>query len=606
MGARDTRAELSEPSPQVNPLKTIEALVGRFSAWARRVGEKRVAYVVLAIAFLLAAVLILAWGTGQTFINDEWNYLVVYRGFALETLFAPQNGHLVVLPRLIYKGLFATAGTSSHFAYQAVSVAVHLIVAAIFFQLVRRRLQLAVAVALTVLVALFGVCWDTLMGAYELPNLTGMMGGLGMLLALERRSHGGDIAACLLLTVSLASFSVGIAFALGGLFAIWLGGRSQWHRAWVILIPAALYVAWFIWARKFGQSEVSAESVSAVFSGMADQMAAITAAITGLFRVPGSIGLPVVLEIRPDWGYPLALVFAGLIALYVRRAPRSIHFWTVVAILAIYLALVAFGLSPARTPSSGRYVYMGGILSLLLIAELAREIRWTTATGLVAFVIFGMSLMANVADLRAGGQLFRAEGETNRATLAAVELARGQLDRFRVVEDEHTAHSHADMLFPVWAYYEAAEKFGSPAYSLAQLEATGEQAREAADEQLVRDYEITPLPTTDPRLDHHHGPAPKSLVAAGGKAVPIQSCLALIPDRGRSGSFQIELPPGGFGYRTATGAEVEVKVARFGELLVTSLPATTGPAEVSIPTDASDVPWRAELDIAAKTLVCPR
>lgn len=515
MGARDMRPERIDLRPQVNPLETIDALVGRFAGWARRVGEVRVAYGVLGLTFVVAAVLILAWGTGQTFINDEWNYLVVYRGFALETLFAPQNGHLVILPRLIYKGMFATFGTSSHLPYQAVAVAVHLIVAAIFFQLVRTRVQLAVAVALTMLVALFGVCWDTLMGAYELPNLTGMAGGLGMLLALQRRTRGGDLAACLLLGVSLASFSVGIAFALGGLLAIWLGGRSQWKRLWVVLIPAALYLAWFIWARKFGQTEVSAESVSAIFSGSADQLAAICAAITGLFRVPGSIGLPVVLEIRPDWGYPLALIFAGLIALYVRRAPRSIYFWTVAATLVIYLALVAVGLSPARAPNSGRYVYLGGILALLLVAELAREIKWSTAIGVVAFVVFGLSLMANVADFRAGGQLFRAEGETNRATLAALELSRGQVDRFRVVEDEKTAHSHADMLFPVWAYYEAAEKFGSPAYSLAQLEATGEQAREAADEQLVRDYEIAAVPSPSPKLDRN-GVAPKLLDSAGG------------------------------------------------------------------------------------------
>jgi hypothetical protein len=605
MGARDTRPERVDLTPQVNPLNTIGALARRFASWARRVGEMRVAYAVLGLTFAVAAVLILAWGTGQTFINDEWNYLVVYRGFALETLFAPQNGHLVVLPRLIYKGMFATVGTGSHFPYQVATVVVHLIVAGIFFQLVRTRVQLVVAVALTVLVALFGVCWDTLMGAYELPNLTGMAGGMGMLLALQRRTRGGDVAACLLLAVSLASFSVGIAFALGALLSIWLGGRTQWRRAWVVLVPAALYAAWFIWARKFGQSEVSAESISAIFSGSADQLAAICAAITGLFRVPGSIGLPVVLEIRPDWGYPLALVFVGLIALHVRHAPRSIYFWTVVAILVIYLALVASGLSPARAPNSGRYVYLGGILALLLVAELAREIRWSTAIGVVAFIAFGLSLVANVADFRAGGQLFRAEGETNRATLAALELARGQLDRFRVVEDEKTTHSHADMLFPAWAYYEAAEKFGSPAYSLAELEATGEQAREAADEQLVRDYEIAAVSTASPSVDRA-GPAPKLLAATGGKSRLAQSCLLLVPDRGRSGSFQIELPPGGVSYRTAPGAEVELKVARFGDLLVTALPLTTGPAEVSIPTDASDIPWRAEIDTAAKTIVCPR
>ena len=605
MGTRDMRPERIDPSPQVNPLRTVDALVARFAAWARRVGEMRVAYVVVGLSFAVAAVLILAWGSGQTFINDEWNYLVVYRGFGLETLFAPQNGHLIVLPRLIYKGMFASFGTSSHLSYQVVSVVFHLIVAGIFFQLVRTWTQLTIAVALTVLVALFGACWDTLVGAYELPNLTGMAAGMGMLLALQRRTRGGDLLACLLLAASLASFSVGIAFGLGALVSIWLGGRSQWRRVWVVVIPGALYIAWFIWARKFGQTEVTAESISAIFSGAADQMAAISAAITGLFRVPGSIGLPVVLEIRPDWGYPLALIFAGLIALHIRRAPRSIYFWTVVATLIIYLALVAAGLSPARTPSSGRYVYLGGILSLLLIAELAREIRWTTAIGVVATIVFGLSLMANVADFRAGGQLFRAEGETNRATLAAVELSRGQVDRFRVVEDEKTTHSHADMLFPIWAYYEAAEEFGSPAYSLAELEATGEQAREAADEQLFRDYEIAPAPTTSPKLNHH-GPALKLLTAAGGKAKPVQSCLALIPERGKSASFQIELPPGGFDYRTAPGAEVGLKVARFGELFVTPLPPTTGSAEVPIPTDASDVAWRTEFDTAAKTLVCPR
>jgi hypothetical protein len=605
MGARDTRPERIDPSPQVNPLQTIDGLVARFTAWARRVGEMRVAYVVLALAFAVAALLILAWGTGQTFINDEWNYLVVYRGFGLETLFAPQNGHLIILPRLIYKAMFATFGTSSHLPYQAVSVVFHLIVAAIFFQLVRTRVQLVVAVALTVLVAFFGACWDTLIGAYELPNLTGMAGGMGMLLALQRRTRGGDIAACLLLAASLASFSVGIAFGLGALISIWLGGRSQWHRVWVVLVPGALYVAWFIWARKFGQTEVTAESISAIFSGAADQMAAISAAITGLFRVPGSVGLPVVLEIRPDWGYPLALIFAGLIALHVRRTPRSIYFWTVVATLVIYLALVAVGLSPARTPDSGRYVYLGGILSLLLVAELAREIKWTTAMGVVATIVFGLSLMANVADLRAGGQLFRAEGETNRATLAALELARGQLDRFRVVEDEKTTHSHADLLFPVWAYYEAAEKFGSPAYSLAELEATGEQAREAADEQLFRDYEIATVSNASPELNRL-GPAPKLLAATGGKAESVQSCLALVPNPDRAGSFQLELPPGGVNYRTAPDTAVELKVARFGGRFATALPATTGSAEVAIPTDASDVPWRAELDTAAKTLVCPR
>ncbi len=470
------------------------ALPARFATWARRVGENRLAYCFLALAFVAAAVLILGWGRGQTFINDEWNYLVVVRGWSLETLLQPQNGHLILVPLLIYKGMFATVGADSHLPYQVLTVVLHLTVTTLFFCLIRSRLPLAAAVALTVLVAFFGAGWDTVMGAYEIPNLTGMATGLAALLALERRSAAGDAAACFLLALCLASFSVGIAFVLGALFAVWLGGRVQWRRAWIALTPAALYLAWFIWARKFGQSEVTAEAVSSLFSGMADQLAALCAAITGLFRVPGSAELPALIGIRPEWGYPLALVLAGLVALHLRRAPRSIRFWTVVATLVIYLALVAAGLSPARAPNASRYVYMGGILALLLVAELGGDINWSTTTGVIACVLLLGSLTANVAELRVGGHLFAAEGDTNRATLAALELSRERVDPSLQVEDGSTTHSHPDMLFPASAYFAAAEDFGSPAFDLDQLRAAGAQAREAADQELVRALAMKPIP----------------------------------------------------------------------------------------------------------------
>ncbi len=588
--------------PAVDPIGFLDGLVARFAAWARRVGENRVAYAVLTLAFAIAAVLILGWGKGQTFVNDEWNYLVSVRGFSLETLLHPQNGHLILLPLLIYKGLFATVGADSHVPYQVVTVVLHLTVATLFFGLVRGRLPLAAAVALTVLVAFFGAGWDTVMGAYEIPNLTGMAAGLGMLLALERRTPAGNLTGCLLLALSLASFSVGIAFALGGLLAIWLGGRAEWRRAWIVLIPAALYAAWFLWARKFHQSEVTLEAASSLFSGMADQLAALCAAVTGLFRAPGSAELPVLINIRPEWGYPLALGLAGLVALHVRRAPRSIRFWTVAGTLVIYLALVAVGLSPARAPNASRYVYMGGLLALLLVAELAREIRWTTTVGLVAFVFLGLSLMANIAELRVGGHLFAAEGDTNRATLAALELSRSHVVPDFPVEDGSTAHSHPDMLFPAWAYFDAAEDFGSPAFSEAQLLGSGEQAREAADQELVRIFDLSPQPFIG-RLERH-GSAPKLLGAVNGRARKLGGCLILIPGPGHAASFQLELPHGGLAYRAPAGAEVELKLARFGESFATALPSVSGSARIDIPSDTSEIPWRADLETSARTFAC--
>jgi hypothetical protein len=588
--------------PAVDPIDYLERLVARFANWANRVGSNRIAYGVLAIAYAVAAALILTWGEGQTFVNDEWNYLVSVRGFSLETLLHPQNGHLILVPLLIYKALFATVGASSHVPYQLLTVVLHLTVATLFFALVRSRLPLAVAVALTVLVVFFGAGWDTIMGAYEIPNLTGMATGLGLLLALERRSPAGDLAACVLLGLSLASFSVGIAFVLGALFAIWLGGRAQWRRAWVVLVPAVLYAAWFLWARKFGQSEVTAEAVSSLFSGMADQLAALCAAISGLFRTPGNAELGDLIQIRPEWGYPLAVVLGGLLALHVRRAPRSIRFWVVSGTLVAYLALVAAGLSPARAPNASRYVYMGGILLLLLVAELGRDIRWSTTKGLIAVAFLGLALLANVAELRAGGHLFAAEGATNRATLAALELSRDRVDPAVAVEDGSEAHSHPDMFFPAYAYFDASGDFGSPAYSEAELLASGEQAREAADQELVRVLDFSAAPFSGRLV--RQGPAPQLLGASDGTARKLRGCLALQPDPGRAASFQLQLPRGGIAYRAPAGAEVELSLARFGDSFATALPAVSGPARIEIPTDASAVPWRASFETKAVTVVC--
>ena len=593
-----------ENTPTVEPIGAIESLLARFSAWVRRVGEAKVVWAALAISFALAAVLILSFSKGQSFVNDEWHYLVVARGWSLETLLTPQNGHLILVPLLLYKMLFATVGTDSHLPYQVVTVVLHLTVATLFFLLVRKLLPAAVALSLTFLVVFFGAGWDTIMGAYEIPNLTGMASGLGMLLAIERRTRLGDLTAGILLAVSLASFSVGLAFAVGGMVSIWLGGREQWRRAWVVLAPPLLYVAWFVWARKFGQSDVTAEAVGGVLSGIADQLAANCAAITGLFRAPGSADLPTLIGIRPEWGYPLALILAGLVALHVDRARQSIRFWTVAATLLAFLTLIAIGLDPARAPNASRYVYMGGILTLLLVAELARDIRWSTPIGLVAFVLLGLSLLANVAELRAGGRLFEAEGATNRATLAALELSRDRVDPSLAVEDASTAHSHPDMLFPAYAYFDAADDFGSLAFTPEQVLGAGDQAREAADQELVRALALTARPVANPAVDRL-GQPPKLLASSNGRAQPAGSCLVLVPDVGRTGAFQVEVARGGFGYLTAPGTEVGLKLARFGEAFSTSLPTASGSAEVAIPTDASDLPWRAELTTGARALTCP-
>ncbi len=71
-----------------------------------------------------------------------------------------------------------------------------------------------------------------------------------------------------------------------------------------------------------------------------------------------------------------------------------------------------------------------------------------------------------------------------------------------------------------------------------------------------------------------------------GRTRPVGSCLVLEPERGRTGSFQLRLPRGGFSYRIPPDHELEIKLARFADQPVAELTPVIGSAEVSIPTDA--------------------
>ena len=273
---------------------------------------------------------------------------------------------------------------------------------------------------------------------------------------------------------------------------------------------------------------------------------------------------------------------------------------------SIYLALVAVGLSPARAPNASRYVYMGGILSLLLIAELCRDISWSTAAGLVAFVFLGLSLMANVAELRAGGHLFGAEGDDQsgypRGAGAEPRPGRSQTCRSRTPRRPIPIPTCS---FPPGPTSAPPRSSARPPTVVDQLLAAGAQAREAADQELVRALGIVAEPGVARRLAQRGAP-PEALAADAGIARPLGACLSLIPNPGGTATFQIELPPGGLSLRSAPGAEVELKLARFADQPLEALSARSPSGEVAIPRDASPTPWRAELVTETKTLACHR
>ena len=462
------------------------------------------AHAILGLAMALAAALSIYWLRGTTFAIDELGHLVGRRGWDPTTLLEPHNGHLILTHLLVFKATVEAFGAESHLPFTLLSVAAQLGAGALVFELVRRRLGPLVALIPAVLVLFFGAGWEVMMNPAGLANQLALIGGLGMLLCLERHGRSGDLGACLLLAFSVASHTLGLAFAAGAIVEILVaGGIAGWRRLWLVAAPLAIYAGWALWALKFDQTETSGYAIGSLASGVYDQLEAISVSVVGIFRHAGNPDLVTQLvTVDASRGTALALLLIVAVALRARaKPPPSPRTWGLLAILCAYLVLVAIGLRYGRPPEASRYVYTGAVLVVLLIAQLCEGLRLARGWALAAAAVVAISLLANVAQMRSAGLFFRSEAEHNRAEMAALELGRGCIPRGYEPETQVvTLLPHRDMFFTAGDYYESVDELGSPAFTPEQLAAASPEARASAEtifaEALGRRIAVgtTPLP----------------------------------------------------------------------------------------------------------------
>jgi len=103
-----------------------------------RIDAARTAWVVLAVAMALAAVLILRVTRGTTLWFDDWSWALTRRS-GLHSLLASYNGHFSLVSTLVYRGLYATSGISSYVPFRIVLVVGHLVCVGLVFAYARRR-----------------------------------------------------------------------------------------------------------------------------------------------------------------------------------------------------------------------------------------------------------------------------------------------------------------------------------------------------------------------------------------------------------------------------------------------------------------------------------
>ena len=560
---------------------------------------------ILAAAYAVCTGLILWFAGDRIFAIDEWDYVVNRREWTLENIVRPTNAHLLAVPLVVYKGLLSVFGADSHLPFTILSIVLHLGTVTMVYVLLSRPLGRWVALLPALLVLFLGAGWEVMVNTAAMQNQFGIIAGLGMLLCLERGDRRGDVAAGILLAISLASFTIGLAFAAAAtvrLLADRVTAGATLRRLAIVAIPVALYAGWYLWARQFDQVSLSAYSISSLPSGIFDQLSAIGAGVTGLFRqtvAPEAGDSTVTVDGRTA---VLALVLLVLLVLRLRVPPRpGPAAWSWLALLVAYLLLIAIGLDEARFPNASRYVYMGTVLLVVAAGGLLAGVRITRPWLLATIALLALSLLANVAAIRSGGRFLEDESALNEAELAALELSRATVDPNYVLEADfpEAVNPYKDLTFPARDYFAMTDELGSPALTEPELAAAGEGPRDIADEVFagIGGIAVGEGPARG------SGEPPAVSEQLGAEVETRGACLDVrAAEPGAPFGVVAELRPGGFLYASPSPPE-SVELRRYGSAGV-PLDAAAAAGTVAIPMDASPRPWQAVLALRSPTRIC--
>jgi hypothetical protein len=551
--------------------------------------------VLLAGAATASAALLLALGSRLTFLLDDWEFLLYRPGFNAHSILTPHGEHISIAPILIYKALLATAGMDSSLPYLAVSVVLFLATSLLLFVYLRRRVDPWLALLATAIVLFLGPAFDDLLWDFQMGFLGSLACGLGALLLLERGDRRGDLLACALLTVGITFSSLGLPFIAAACVDVGLRGERL-RRLYVVAVPALLYAAWWAGWGHTADTSISLHNAAETPQFILDAASAVFASLFGLVNLgqdPSAAGL--------GWGRPLllvALLLAGWRLHRMGRVPREL--WIALALVATFWVLAGLNVKPGRGPTVSRYQLPGVVFVLMIAADLLRGFRVPRVAILGAYLVGAAIVAANVSLLRDAYLAYRNTSDLIKADLGAVEIARDRTAApYRLDEDiADTAYVGVHSS----SFLDAADRYGSPADSPAEIAAAPEPARVAADKVLGRALGIGFGPVqaspTPP------GPPPQLLGPPGARAHGRGSCLEL---GAGSPVAVLRLPAGGVVVRASRRAGARVSLRRFA---TASFPLVGAPLRAGqvgvlhIPADRASEPWEMELSSAARTAVC--
>jgi hypothetical protein len=530
---------------------------------------------------------------------DEWTWVLHRRGDSLSTFLSPHNEHLSLVPVTIYKLLFATVGIGDYRPYRVIVIACQLLVVALVFVYARRRVGGFLALGGALLILFLGPGWQNFIWPFQIGWLISLAAGVAAFLSLDREDRRGDVAACGLATISLASSGVGVAVALG--LAVELGlGRRRRSELWIVAIPLALYALWWL---GYQQTNFDRHSIVLAPSFVANEAASVMAGLLGLggLVIPSQAAYSGTLL---QWGPPL--IVAGVVALVWRLLAVSALRQRVFALLTVagsFWLLTALSRATETFPFASRYIYVGGLLVVLIAVELAQGVRIPGWLTLVLGVAVAAVLVSNIGALRAAAGFLRGQGSQTAAALAALDLTRD------TVSPNFVATGVPGFPFVVVQarqYFAAQRRLGSPAASAGQLAGYPEDARLVADSELVAIHRIA---LEQAGRAATSGVSPTVEITTGGSVAAHGGCIDFSPDpvaaaTAPADELSVTIPPRGVTV-SVHGGPAALAIRRFAaefEPLGTIAAGRTGIIRIS--PDLATEPWHLRIMPAGRAVVC--
>ena len=328
------------------------------------------------IALVVVALVVLVWlGRDMTFYHDEFAFLLL-RDLSPAGIFAPHNEHLSATLVILYRTLVGTVGTVSYWPYLGVTFALHFIVAAIVYVVVRRESTAAWALGAMAVMLLLGSGGDDILWAFQSGTIGATAAGMAAVVVAPRR----PAVAAILLTIGFATSGAALAFFVATVVHLLLTRPRA--LVWLAL-PVGLYLAWYV---TFGATRMVALR-SPSFDGVPEYvLAGLVASAAG---VVGSV-LPVVGSI-----VLLALTFGLGRA---RTVPPVVLALLASSVAFFFIAGLVRAQLGAEQATAPRYVYVAApgllVAGAVLLARLRRP--WRDVVGVAVLTI---ALVGNVVLL---------------------------------------------------------------------------------------------------------------------------------------------------------------------------------------------------------------